>query len=60
MKKLICVMLTVILTLSLFAGCSEKADDGILRIAIVQQLDHSSLDEISNAVTAQLEKVAAE
>ena len=60
MKKFICLMLTVLLTLSCFAGCSEKADDGILRIAIVQQLDHSSLDEISNAVTAQLEKVAAE
>ena len=60
MKKFICVMLTVLLTLSLFAGCSEKADDGILRIAIVQQLDHSSLDEISDAVTAQLEKMAAD
>ena len=60
MKKFICVMLTVLMTLSLFTGCSEKADDGILRIAIVQQLDHSSLDEISNAVTSQLEKVAAE
>jgi len=60
MKKFICVMLTVILTLSLFSGCGAKADDGILRIAIVQQLDHSSLDEISDATTAQLEQIAAE
>jgi len=60
MKKFICVMLTVILTLSLFSGCGAKADDGILRIAIVQQLDHSPLDEISDATTAQLEQIAAE
>ena len=53
MKKLICVMLTAILTLSLFAGCgAQAADDGTLKVAIVQQLDHSSLDEISDAVTA--------
>ena len=49
MKKLICVMLTVILTLS-FAGCGAKADDGIINVAIVQQLDHSSLDEIRTAI----------
>ena len=60
MKKLICVMLTVILTLSLFAGCSEKADDGIINVAIVQQLDHSSLDEIRFAIQAELDKIAAE
>ena len=60
MKKLICVMLTVMLVLSCFAGCGEKADDGVIKVAIVQQLDHSSLDEISNAATAQLEKIAAE
>ena len=60
MKKFICVMLTVILTLSLFAGCSEKADDGIINVAIVQQLDHSSLDEIRLAVQAELDRIAAE
>ena len=53
MKKLICVMLTVVLTLSLFAGCGAKADDGIIKVAIVQQLDHSSLDEIREAIKAQ-------
>lgn len=60
MKKFICVMLTVILTLSLFAGCGAKADDGVIRVAIVQQLDHSSLDEIRHAIEAELEKTAAE
>ena len=60
MKKLICVMLTIILTLSLFAGCGAKADDGIINVAIVQQLDHSSLDEIRLATQAELDKIAAE
>ena len=60
MKKLICMMLSLILVLSCFAGCSEKADDGVINVAIVQQLDHSSLDEIRFAIQAQLEKIAAE
>ena len=60
MKKFICVMLTVILALSCFAGCAEKADDGVYKIAIVQQLDHSSLDEIRLAIQAELDAIAAE
>ena len=60
MKKLICVMLTVILTLSCFAGCSSKADDGVINVAIVQQLDHSSLDEIRHAAEAELDKIASD
>ncbi len=60
MKKFICVMLTAILTLSLFAGCGAKADDGVIRVAIVQQLDHSSLDEIRHAIEAELDKTAVE
>ena len=60
MKKIICVMLTAILTLSLFAGCGAKADDGVIKVAVVQQLDHSSLDEIRHAIEAELEKTAAE
>ena len=60
MKKIICVMLTAILTLSLFAGCGAKADDGVINVAVVQQLDHSSLDEIRHAIEAELDKTAAE
>ena len=60
MKKLICVILTAILTLSLFAGCSNKADDGIINVAIVQQLDHTSLDEIRHAIEAELDSIAAQ
>ena len=60
MKKFICVMLTVLLTLSLFAGCGAKADDGIINVAIVQQLDHASLDEIRHAIEAELDNIAAQ
>ena len=60
MKKLICVMLTAILALSLFAGCGATADDGIYKIAIVQQLDHASLNEIRTAIEAELDRIAAE
>ena len=63
MKKLICVMLALMMTLSLFAGCQapaaeEPADDMTLNIAIVQQLDHASLDEIRTAIVAQMTALA--
>ena len=63
MKKLICVMLALMMALSLFAGCQapaaeEPADDMTLNIAIVQQLDHASLDEIRTAIVAQMTALA--
>ena len=62
MKKLFCVLLSMILVMSLFAGCasSGKSDSGAIKVAIVQQLDHSSLDEIRLAVEAELERLAKE
>ena len=60
MKKLICVMLTVLMIASLFAGCGASADDGIYKIAIVQQLDHASLNEIRDAIEAELDQIAAQ
>ena len=60
MKKAISLILVMILALSLFAGCGGAADDGITKIAIVQQLDHSSLDEIRVAIEAELKAIATE
>ena len=61
MKKIIAVIISAVMILSLFAGCgASTADDGGYKIAIVQQLDHSSLDEIRTAVEAQLDTIAAE
>jgi len=57
MKKVICVILAVMIIASVFAGCSAAPaeEEFDYHIAIVQQLDHSSLDEIREAVRAQLD-----
>jgi putative ABC transport system substrate-binding protein len=62
MKKMFALFLSLVLVVSLFAGCgtAEKKDDGVFNVAIVQQLDHSSLDEIRVAIEAQLNAMAAE
>ena len=64
MKKLICVILSLVMILSLTAcGASEEAQTPTgytYSVAIVQQLDHSSLDEIRTAIEAQLKALAAE
>ena len=59
MKKLFCVILSVLMILSMTA-CGSKADDGTVKVAIVQQLDHSSLDEIRTAIETQLKALAGE
>ena len=48
------MILVAMMIVSLFAGCGSKADDGVTKVAIVQQLDHSSLDEIRTAIEAVL------
>ena len=61
MKKVISVIISLILMVSVLAGCgAAPADDGITRIAIVQQLEHSSLDEIRVAIEAELNRLAGE
>ena len=59
MKKLIALVTVMVLTLTLFAGCGEAKPDGF-QVAIVQQLEHSSLDEIAAGIKAQLEEMAQE
>ncbi len=60
MKKAISLILAILMLTGL-AGCAAGGnDDGICRIAIIQHMDHSSLDEIRNAVIAELERSAKE
>lgn len=59
MKKIISVILTVIMVVSVFAGCAGSGKDGY-RVAIVQQMDHASLDEIRVAIEAELDAKAKE
>ena len=83
MKKVISLVLSVMMMLTMFAGCkasgtaetvaptaaptsaatAETAADTTpaaqeFNVAIVQQLDHASLDEIRTAIVAQLQKLA--
>ena len=53
MKKLFCVLLAAALCLGL-AACGGPAASADYTVAIVQQMDHSSLDEIREAVMAGL------
>ena len=62
MKKLICVILSLVMILSLTACASSEEEltpTGCITysVAIVQQLDHSSLDEIRNAIEARLKEL---
>lgn len=71
-KKLLTLALAGAMTLSL-AACGSKSDGSsndaqqggdesgkTYKVAIIKQLDHASLDEIANAVAAELDKIAAD
>ena len=65
MKKVISLILSLTMIAALLCGCgaSEPAQTPTgftdnYKIAIIQQLDHSSLDEIRTAVEAQLKALA--
>ena len=71
MHKLLTLALVGVMTLSL-AACGSKTDNGgsdaqqesengkTYKVAVIKQLDHASLDEIANAITAELDKLAAD
>ena len=60
MKKFMCIILAAVMALSVFTACGAPADDGVTKVAIVQQLDHSSLDEIRTAIEAELTAASIE
>lgn len=63
MKKIFALMLAALMALALAACGGEETptgENGTYRIAIVKQMDHLSLNEISDAVVAELEAIAAE
>ena len=71
MHKLLTLALAGVMTLSL-AACGSKTDNGgsdaqqesengkTYKVAVIKQLDHASLDEIANAITAELDKLVAD
>ena len=66
-KKLVAVGCTFVLALSAAACGTEASGDKVsgsktyadYKVAIVKQMDHASLDEIANAVAAQLDAITA-
>ena len=60
MKKFMCIILAAVMVLTVFTACGVPADDGVTRVAIVQQLDHASLDEIRTAIEAVLTEAGIE
>lgn len=61
MKKLCCIFLSVLMLAALTAcGTGNFQAPPAYRIAIVQQMDHASLDEICTAIEAELDAKAAE
>ena len=74
MKKVISLILSIVMIASMLAGCGASAEkdtgkapaaaasandaDKTYRVAVIQQLDHSSLDEIRTAINAQLISLA--
>ena len=61
MKKVMKVFVALFLVFGLFACSSEKSGEtGEYTVAIIKQLDHASLDEIANAIAAELDSIAKE
>ena len=60
MKKICSLLLVFLLTLSLIPGTAMAAEPEALKVAIVQQMDHPSLDEIRTAIENQLTVLAQE
>lgn len=64
LKKIVSLTAALALTVSLVACGNHEQQGGedvdAYKVAVVKQMDHASLDEIANAVTAQLDAIAAE
>lgn len=58
MKKM-AVLLSTALCASL-CGCGGGSDGSSYKVAIVKQMTHSSLDEITDAICAELDRISAE
>ena len=64
MKKIMTLILAAALCLTALVGCGDNAgtdsnnyDSKTYKVAVVQQLDHSSLNEIRDAIEAELDAV---
>ena len=68
-KRVLAIVLGMAMTVGMVTGCStekvgseskSKDTEESYRVAIVKQMDHASLDEIANAVAAELKEIRGE
>ena len=68
-KRVLAIVLGMAMTVGMVTGCStekvgseskSKDIEESYRVAIVKQMDHASLDEIANAVAAELKEISGE
>ena len=68
-KRVLAIVLGMAMTVGMVTGCStekvgseskSKDTEESYRVAIVKQMDHASLDEIANAVAAELKEISEE
>lgn len=61
-KRVLAAVLGLAMVVSMMAGCGskEKTSEDTYKVAIVKQMDHASLDEIANAIAAELDAISKE
>ena len=61
-KRVLAAVLGLAMVVSMMAGCGskEKVSEDSYKVAIVKQMDHASLDEIANAIAAELDAISKE
>lgn len=56
MKRLMTMVLVMVLALTMLTGCGGGADDGMLKVGIIQLMEHPSLDTIRESIIEGLEE----
>ena len=57
MKKIFKLMVVCMLTLGVLTGCSNSSSDNLKEVAIIQYVEHTSLNTIKDAFDKQMEKL---
>ncbi len=56
MKRLMAMVLVLVLAVTMLTGCGGSNDDGMLKIGIIQLMEHPSLDTIRESIIGGLEE----
>lgn len=53
-RRMAAALMLLAMMTGMLCGCGSKKEEGVYRVAIVQQMDHTSLDEIRVAIETEL------